>query len=55
MLFLKPGNPYSKHKNWQLSRHIEIDSTWSDDCHFLIGSTSAAGDCPQNGEHQGGQ
>jgi hypothetical protein len=48
-------NSYNKNKKWQLSRHIEIDSTWRDDCNFSNGSTSAAGDCHQNGDHRGGQ
>jgi hypothetical protein len=47
--------PYNKNKKWRLSRHVEIDSTWCDDRHFLIGSTSVAGDRHQNGKHWGGQ
>jgi hypothetical protein len=48
-------NSYNKNKKWQLSCHVEIDSTWRDNRHFLIGSTSAAGDCHQNSNHWGGQ
>jgi hypothetical protein len=48
-------NSNNKNKKWQSSSRVEIDSMWRDDRHFLIGSTSAAGDCHQNGEHQGGQ
>jgi hypothetical protein len=47
-------NSYNKNKKWQASRHVEIDSTWRDDRHFLIGSTSVAGDCHQNGNYRGG-
>ncbi len=54
-VFFKPGDPYNKNKKWRSSRHVEINSTWHDDRHFLIGSTSAAGDCHQNGKHRGGQ
>ncbi len=47
-------NRYSKSKKWQSSGHVEIDSMCPDDCHFLIGSPSAAGDQLQNGKHWGG-
>jgi hypothetical protein len=51
--FLKPGNPYNKNKKWQLSCYVEIDSTWRGDCHFLIGSTSTAGDCHKKWQASG--
>jgi hypothetical protein len=39
----------------QISFSGTLYSTRCDNCHFLIGTTSAAGDCHQNCNHRGGR
>jgi hypothetical protein len=46
-------NQWQKSNKWQLSRHVESDSTWCDDRQILIGPFPAAADQSENSNHGG--
>jgi hypothetical protein len=47
-------NQWQKSNKWQLSRHVESDSTWCDNRQILIGPFPAAAGQSENNNHGGG-